>query len=197
MRGKSKRNRIYGYFLIAVAVFLMGVFSAGKLLTIDETPKRSDVIIVLSGDNGDRTIHGVYLFGAGYAPYMIMSGGLVYHEIAMSELMSAHAVEMGVPAEVIITESRSDSTYQNAIFTKDIMDVYGFKSAVIVSSDYHMRRVKLIFDRVYKDSGIAISYSSADDPLFVPNRWWANNKSIMYIITEYVKIAGDLLGKNQ
>lgn len=197
MRGKTKWNRVYGLLLIVAAVLLVMIFSAGKFLTIDEKPQKSDVIIVLSGDNGDRTIQGVNLFGAGYAPNMIMSGGLVYHKIAMSELMLIHAVEMGVPADVIIAESHSESTYQNAIFTKDIMNRHGFKSAIIVSSDYHMRRVKLIFDRVYKDSGIVISYSSADDPLFEPNRWWANNKSIMYIINEYVKLVGDILGKNQ
>jgi len=66
-----------------------------------------------------------------------------------------------------------------------------------VSSNYHMRRVRYTFERVFRDSGITLVYSAAADPDFDPARWWANNKSALYTLTEYIKLTGYALGRTR
>jgi uncharacterized SAM-binding protein YcdF (DUF218 family) len=181
--------------VFALSFIILFAYFAGDYLVVDEKPRTVDAIIVCAGDKGTRTEKGVKLFQEGYAKRLILSGGIVYHNTTEADLMAMHAVELSVDRAKIIEEAKADSTYQNAVFTKKLMQRYGFKSAIVVSSNYHMRRVKLTFDRQYEGTGIKLYYAAARDPDFDPARWWANNKSIMYTITEYVKLLGYQFGQ--
>ena len=195
---KSRKTRAasWALALVLVAAFFAALgLSAGRLLIVDQPPRKADVIVVLGGDTGSRTERAAELYRAGYAPYLIVSAGRIYHTTILADLMERHALERGVPREAIIAERRSESTYQNALFSREIIRARSFRSAIVVSSNYHMRRVKLTFDRVFRDTGVSLVYVAAPDPDFNPSRWWENNKSAMYTITEYIKLAGYILGR--
>jgi len=188
---KTKRKKINLILVLLAFLFFASIGKfAGQFLVINEQPQKADVIVILAGDRGYRTERGAELFQAGYAPYIIVSGGPIYNNITAADLMMNHAVELGIPAEAIIKESYADSTYQNAVYTKEIMEQRGFKSVIIVSSDFHMRRVKMVFERVFKDTDIELIYCAAKDPTFDPDHWWSSNKSIMNTFNEYVKLIG-------
>lgn len=178
------------FVLLILSILLIIGKYAGRFLVTGDLPQKSDVIVILAGDKGFRTERGIELYEAGYAPYIIVSGGPLYMNTTYADLMKNHIIEHGIPADVVIKESRSDSTYQNALYSKEIMKKKGFKSAIIVSSSYHMRRVKMVFDRAFKNTGIKLVYCYARDPLFNPDRWWSNNSSIMKVFNEYVKFIG-------
>ncbi|WP_405082779.1 YdcF family protein [Paenibacillus chitinolyticus] len=177
-------------------VLMIAVKNAGSFLVYTEEPVKSDVILVLSGDRGERTEKGAELYKNGVAPYLMFSGGEVYRNSRMADLMKEHAMELGVPEQAIVLEDRADSTYENAVFSKKVIEKHAFKSVTVVSSDYHMRRVKLLFDRAFKDSGIRLHYAAAPDKNFTPRKWWGNNKSLMVTFTEYLKLTGYFFGKN-
>ena len=61
----------------------------------------------------------------------------------------------------IINDVRATSTYENAKNTLAIMEDKGYESANIVSSDYHIRRVRLIYERVNKDYNFDLTYVSS------------------------------------
>ncbi|MFS0839065.1 YdcF family protein [Paenibacillus sp. 1P03SA] len=182
----------FGLFI----VLMIALKNAGTFLVYTEEPVKSDVILVLSGDRGDRTEKGAELYKNGVAPFLMFSGGEVYRNSKMAGLMKDHAMELGVPEQAIVLEDRADSTYENAVFSKKVIGEHGFKSVTVVSSDFHMRRVKLLFDRVFKDSGIRLHYVAAPDKNFTPLKWWGNNKSLMVTFTEYLKLTGYFFGKN-
>ncbi|BBB90725.1 hypothetical protein MAMMFC1_01386 [Methylomusa anaerophila] len=186
----------FGVIFLLLGVLLTAVIFAGRILTIDEQPRPADVIIILSGDHGARTEKGVELWRQGYAPYVMVSGGNIYHTTNIAELMAAHASELGVPKQSIVIEARAMSTFQNAIYSKALMEQHGFRSAIVVSSNYHMQRARLIFRKVFAGSGVQLAYCSVGDPEFAPNYWWTNNRSIMVVISEYVKLTGYALGRS-
>ncbi|KJS17693.1 MAG: hypothetical protein VR69_04005 [Peptococcaceae bacterium BRH_c4b] len=196
MREKKRMFILLAAGIVLIALGAVFTSFAGRLLVLDEPPRKADVIVVLGGDSGERVERAVSLYRAGYAPYMIVSGGQLYRNITQAGVMKDHAVSLGVPADKIILENRAESTYDNATFCKEIIDEHGFKSVMVVSSNYHMQRVKFIFRKVFKNSGTTLVYCAAQEPKFNPNRWWANNKSIMYTITEYIKFTGYALGRN-
>jgi uncharacterized SAM-binding protein YcdF (DUF218 family) len=72
-----------------------------------------------------------------------------------SEIPIAHAFELflenkGVPKEKIISDINSRDTVGDAIFSKIyLMKDYKPKTFFIVSSDYHMKRVEVIFRLIY------------------------------------------------
>ncbi|WNS43537.1 YdcF family protein [Paenibacillus sp. MMS20-IR301] len=105
------------------------------------------------------------------------------------------ALSQGIPQEAILTENEALSTYQNAQFTLPIMKQHGFRSAIVVSSDFHMRRVKFIFDHVYKDSGIELTYIGSDSG-YHAKTWWSDRYSRETTVSEYVKMIGNAFGYN-
>lgn len=168
-------------FILGTLIFLL---YAGRILVIDEKAEKVDVIIVLSGGMG-RVEKALELYEAGYAPKLILSNGLVadfYHK----------ALEF-LPSESLLLEDKAVSTFDSAVYVKEIMEEHQFTSAIIVSSDYHMRRTKYIFSRVYKESEIKLIYKSIDTS-YDSARWWVSKRNIGITISEYIKIVGNTFG---
>ena len=72
--------------------------------------------------------------------YIIMSGGAVRNEFAEAEVMKDYARSLGVPQEYLAAEKQSVSTYHNMKYSKEAMEVRGFRSCVVVTSGWHLRK---------------------------------------------------------
>lgn len=181
-------------FLIYFSVLLLVTFllSAGRFLTLSQPPQQADVIIVLSGGPG-RVEEGAELYKANYSPYIIFSH--TKESTSSSGDMLKTALALGIPPDAILTEDAALSTYQNAELTLPIMKEQGFTSAIVVSSDFHMRRVKFIFDHVYKKSGIELTYLGSDSD-YNAKQWWSDPYSRETTFNEYTKMVGNAFGYN-
>lgn len=169
-----------------ITFFIMGYL--GRFLIVNESVKKADVIVVYSGDSGERTLKGVELLKEGYADYIIFSGGAVYDDVRMTNLMTDHAVKLGVSEDKIIKEPEASSTYENALFTKEILEKNGFKSMILVTSNYHSRRSQLTTKKILEKSGIEIITVSSNDEF--NKNWWKDGRSVLICINEYAKILG-------
>ncbi|MCP6762595.1 MAG: YdcF family protein [Fischerella sp. CENA71] len=100
---------------------------------------------------GDRIIYAAQLYRQKKAPVIILSGGRIDWEdnqgFAESEDMVQVLTSIGVPPEVLIQESQSLNTYQNAVNVKKILDNRGIRKILLVTSAMHMPRSFLIFKR--------------------------------------------------
>jgi uncharacterized SAM-binding protein YcdF (DUF218 family) len=178
--------------LIIAAVLLvltLLLLLIGRFLVVNEAPKKTDVIILLSGDVG-RMEKAIELMNEGYADRIIVTrtDGHGYGEIRLSSL-----IRSGVSESAIIPEYQATSTYTNAVYSKSLMEQYGFKSALVVSSNYHMRRVSYTFNKVYNHSGIDLTYVDAPSVNFDPVYWWSKRKYVNYTISEYIKLIGYII----
>jgi len=54
---------------------------------------------------------------------------------------------------------------------------------VIVTSNYHTRRTRYIYERIFP-SATSVSVASAHDGDFDPERWWENRRSIKLFTRE-------------
>ncbi len=179
-RQPKRRLLFFSGFLL----FILILFSAGQFLVLNQDPKKVDVIVVLSGGEG-RLEKGIELYKRGYAKKIIVSNGL-------ADNLWERAVTL-LPRQSIILEEKADSTYESAVYVKKIMKQYHYHSAMLVSSDYHMRRVKYNFDRVYKDKQDELIYVSIATA-YNPKTWWMSKHNVGVTISEYVKIIGNTFG---
>ncbi len=180
-----KRCWIMIFVIAAILIVLFVLFiNLGKFLVVNNTPVKSDVIVVLTGGD-ERIAHAVTLCKEGYSDKLLLTG--CEDKIA---LMKQYAVESGISADNILEEDKSSSTYENAVFTKDIVLEMGFESAIVVTSDYHTRRSMLVFKKAFRDTGVSFVYCSSDDEGFTPAKWWSNGYSFRLVMSEYVKLAG-------
>jgi uncharacterized SAM-binding protein YcdF (DUF218 family) len=123
-------------------------------LRVRQPAQAADAIVVFAGGVGESGIAGqgyeervaraVELYRQGLAPTTVFSSGYLY---AMNEtaVMQALAVSMGVPPSAILLESHARNTLENVQFTSAIARRNGWRSLLLVSSPYHMRRSLLTF----------------------------------------------------
>ncbi|WP_266157824.1 YdcF family protein [Dyella silvatica] len=119
---------------------------------------QADVIVVIGGDGfpgdesdwnndqGDaaqtRVGFGYLLYKAGKAPVIVLSAGQG-GALRMSAMLQQH----GVPSSAIRIESRSNNTYENAIFSSHILDQEGLRRILLVTSAAHMPRAAAAFSK--------------------------------------------------
>jgi len=173
--------------LAAALILVIVVKNAATFLVINEPPQKADVIIVLSGDKGGRLQRGIELYRQAYAPYLLFTS-------SATGLEKSQAMAEGVPEQAFILDRQAQNTYQNAVYSKALMQQYGLHSAIVVSSDYHMRRASLIFAHVFKGTGTVLTYVSVKDPDFHPMRWWTSRQTILHMCWEYGGIVVFYLG---
>lgn len=101
------------------------------------------------------------------------------------------ALELGIPKDAIIEEYNATSTNTNAVESLNIMDEYGFDSALVVTSDYHLKRSKMIYDRV-NDGQYELTYIAA---LGADGETWKEKSySDRIWFSEFYKLWGYRLG---
>ena len=162
---------------IAVAVILLWLASTqsfANLLTntLEEqnpsgpieaiSPK--DVVIVLGGRNaqrthlgltGDRVMQTAFLWRAGKAQTIIVSGGKLPWDPGSGQTEAKSVAELlhayGVPSDAIIVESDSRNTHHNAVNTAALWRERHFRSGLLVTSATHMPRALASFRKVGLD----------------------------------------------
>ena len=191
----SKKKKII-ISIIAVTIILISIIGVnlGKFLVKSDKLEKADAIAVFSGDNGPRTERAVELLKEGYADYLILSGGKVYDDVTMAELMKNHAIKLGVDESKILIDDEAATTNENADFTADIIEENNFKSVIVVTSDYHTRRSKLAMEKALEDTlidgeKVSVSVTPSKEEKFT-TKWWTSGNSVLMVISEYLKLTG-------
>jgi len=112
--------------------------------------QKRDVIIVLgypAKKNGsmspilrERIKKAAKLYHEGIAGVIICTGAAVANNYVEADVMSQALIELGVPYCSIIREKLAKCTYENLVYSKKTMQDRGLKTAVIVSSPWHLRK---------------------------------------------------------
>lgn len=79
---------------------------------------------------------------------ILLSGGKVYDDSgAEAKIAERTLLDLGVPQDMILVETRSINTTQNAEFSAEIMKEKGLKKPILVTSAFHMKRSMLNFEK--------------------------------------------------
>ena len=86
-----------------------------------------------------------------------------------------------------------ENTHLKILHAKSIMEKYGFKSAIFVSSPYHMRRIKMIATKAFEEDNHSLCFIPATFEKFNKKIWLLSKNDRQWILSEYAKIAWFLL----
>jgi len=97
----------------------------------------------------DRIWYGAWLYHAGRAPLVVLSGGSNPQLQTSSEAaaMQQLLLDLGVPQSAILLEERSRNTQQNAQFSAKLLRQRGIHTLLLVTSVSHMARSLAHFQR--------------------------------------------------
>ena len=161
-----------------------------KTITADQIAQPYDIGIVLGGYSnshilpnhdrfninmrGNRFLNAYELYRTGKVKKLLLTGGsgdLLRDQKSEAPLVKKFLLRVGVPEEDIIIEPDSRNTYENAIFTKKILDEkYPRANCLLITSAYHMRRSKACFNK----AGVSYTPFSVDF-ISEENRWHPEN----------------------
>jgi uncharacterized SAM-binding protein YcdF (DUF218 family) len=89
----------------------------------------------------ERINHAIDLYRRGRVHKIIFTGGQGNrNEPTEAAAARAYAIKNGVPANAILLEDSSHTTYENVINAKQVADANGLKKVLIVSDPMHMKR---------------------------------------------------------
>lgn len=154
-------------------------------ITAPETIPAADAIVVLGGGTeanapprrsveingaGDRILYAARLHREGLAPVVLVSGGNISW---LSSRPSSPAEEMaeilefvGIPKEAIWIQDQSQNTYEDAVFSYDLLTEKGINRIILVTSATHMPRSYALFEA----QGLEVIPAPAD--YAVPDYVW-------------------------
>lgn len=124
----------------------------GQGAAVDSTaslPQQSAEPAADDGRPGDvmrtRVEKGVALLQAGYAPRIVFQGGAVQNEYLEARVMADYAQGLGIDEQSLYLEENSRDTVQNVEEAMKLMNENGWRNAIVVTSNYHSRRVEQLF----------------------------------------------------
>ncbi|GGF89731.1 YdcF family protein [Paenibacillus abyssi] len=90
----------------------------------------------------ERLDHAYRLYEQGKLDHIIVSGGMDYNgsTITEAEGMRNYLIELGVPADKLLLEPLARSTYENLLFSQQMMLEQGWSSATVITHDFHAAR---------------------------------------------------------
>ena len=159
---------------------------AGNFWVVDDPPAHADAIVVLSDDNyfGERAARAAELFKAGWAPRVVASGRNLRPYASMAELMDHDLKDRGVPESAIVRfPNRAENTREEAAAVSEFVASHGWKHILVVTSNYHTRRARYIYERLLP-AGTALQVSAAHDSEFDPSGWWRTRLGVKLFFYE-------------
>lgn len=185
-------------FLVFLVIFCFFLYIArqpilrlaGGFWVVDDSPKPSDAIVMLSDDNfqADRAARAAELFKAGWAPRVIASGRLLRSYAGVAELEQHDLEARGVPEAAIVKLPQSDrNTREECLGIGQFASSHGWKRILLVTSNYHTRRARYICERVLPRGDILL-VSAARDSDYDPDNWWRTRQGTKMFFGEAVGI---------
>ena len=163
---KSNKILVVGIFLL---VLLGGfvLYSPRFLLYSSEYKKAKAIILLLGPDFKARQKEANKLINEGMADYLIIPAYhrtyRVYDKGKMKYLSSNLYSFKSGQKNITSSPGFYEDTHLEIIDAQKVMSDYGLKSAIFISSPYHMRRIKIIAMKVFN--------TNKSDFYFVPTRY--------------------------
>ena len=135
----------------------------------------------------ERLKKGHQLFSTGKYDKIIVSGGRVQPKSTRTEayMMKQYLSSwFGINESYILTESRSKDTIENAQYCLTMLHkIKNIKSITIISSKFHIKRVKHIFNYYLQSYKKILSYTHSNNKMSLQERIMRTKNETIYIQT--------------
>ena len=204
------KNRRHLLYFVLVAAVLCGTFyvlrkpiltGVGNFLIVSEPLQKADAIAVLGGGSVIRAPAAADLYFQGLAPrilitredYRFRSEELARYGI---HLLEDHEIALEVLKYIkvpqncaFVLDGYNESTVAEARRYLEYLQSHRWNRLIVVTSNIHTRRSRLIFRRIFRGSNITISIHPGPPSFeFNPDGWWTRRENIKNLLFEYQKL---------
>jgi uncharacterized SAM-binding protein YcdF (DUF218 family) len=176
-----------------IVVLLLGlVLRLPDFFKGGDRPERADVIVALAG--GERTLYrleeALRLVRAGYATNLVVSGVEYDPQSKFFDKPTWALLQQNLGTTRVFVDSQSDYTQKTAAFVKRLAERESWKSVLVVTSEFHWRRTRMLF-RYECAPALSVGVVTIKDQPF--DRWWRNSYRAWLVFGECRALASFLL----
>ena len=194
------RNRLYA-IAVVVLVLLIWLFripilrATGDALVKEDRNAKGDALYVLGGAVVERALAAKRFMDEGVAPVLVCTGSnspdvlrLYGLQRSEAEISRRVAVLAGVPEVLTSVLEEGTSTWEEALAVRDHALINGYDTVVVVTTEFHTRRVSRVFNKVLSPAGLTVMVRAAPSARYNPACWWTSEEGLLMVNNEYVKL---------
>lgn len=189
--------------LIAMILLLVLVWAfrypllrtTGRFLIKEDPHAKGDVLIVLGGAPVERGIAAAGFFKEGAAQQAVFTGSVIPQSVQAAGLSRTEAsltrdiaLWAGIPAGEAHLLEIGTSTWEESIAVRDLALTSGYDTVVVVTTEFHTRRVGRVFRKVLGPSGITVFVRAARATRYDAQHWWRTEEGLLMVNNEYMKL---------
>lgn len=182
----TKRSRTFLRVVSALAALMIIWAVSGVFLYVSpaaDGPRHADVLFVL-GPPDQRMEYAQRLMEQGYAPVMAVSVSLTGDGTYDAEICHAHR-----PYRVLCFHQEPFTTQGEARALRDLSAQYGWKSADVLTAQFHVARARVIVERCYRGEVSMVADRRKMPPVSVTDFAGSWLYQYLYQTAAFVKVA--------
>jgi uncharacterized SAM-binding protein YcdF (DUF218 family) len=144
--------------------------------------RRADGIVVLTGGSS-RVSDAMELLAAGYGRRLLISG--VHRSSAVSDISRSLSEHQSFLNCCVDLDRSAVNTRSNAAQTRLWVQERGFRSLIVVTSNYHMPRAIFELSHALPDI-VLIPYAVVGEK-WRDEPWWTSSATVRLLLSEYLK----------
>ncbi len=166
--------------ILSIIILIMFVDFVYKTYTYKQKDIKTDAIVVFAGGKG-RIEEAIRLFRTNKGEYLFLVG--LDPSVRLKDIYQHKPKDP--PIEKIILEKLSKNTFENALFSRDLLVEKNIKSIQLITSRYHMKRSSLLL-RSALPKNVSI-HSYPVDTANLKENWWSDKASLILLSKEFYK----------
>ena len=187
-------------FFICLFIYRNSILGGiGHFLTVAESPaatSSNNTFFVLGG-NGFERGKGATSLAEEFptAQFICTGGGDTLNEMralglnyTASNLTRKCMLESGVDSLRVTELGRATSTYEESEEILAYCINNNLKEISVVSSDFHLCRMRLVFGEKFQEKGIVVHFFGTETKDFKAESWWTFEAGLITTFNEYIKI---------
>lgn len=197
--GKKWCRKITYLLIILLMLFLFRnqlLRGLGSWLVANDKLMQTEACFILGGNSFERGMEAVSIYRQFNDQQFVCTGGNYPMQIRalqdslMSEAeLSRHLMQSkGVPISQIEIMENSRSTMDESNEILNYCLQHNKHDITIVSSAFHLRRVRWVFEEKFEQAGIEINFHGVNAEEYDRDNWWHNEEGLIMANNELVKL---------
>lgn len=175
-----------------------------KFIFLKDAPNKVDVIFIPGSSNWVLAETAARLYKKGMAAKVIPSGMYFYkfgrfmnervtkeeykgNYMTEADFLASVLIKNDVPETAILKEERATNTYENAIFSKELIEKerLSIKSAIICPQAFHARRALMTYSHLFPDTKFLVVPSDTQN--ITESNWFETDRGREVVLGELRK----------
>lgn len=180
-------SRLFFLLGLGFSIWLVGGFFRFADEAINKPPplysNKADGIVSLTGGSKARLTEGVKLLEMGNGKKLLISG--VFKDATIEDVRAISGGSKALFKCCIELGRKAHDTIGNADEISEWVEANNYKSIIIITDNYHIKRSMLEISHRVKN--VKLIEHAVKAPPYIDKKWWEDEKTLRGLLNEYAK----------